>query len=83
MLNNVQRYTSMAKEGFYRIWHIIGDPKANQPIPPIIPVSRTTFLNGVKSGKYPKSVKIGDRITAWRVEDIDALVDSLSNAAGV
>lgn len=73
----------MAKEGFYRIWHIIGNPKANPPIPAIIPVSRTSWHNGVKSGKYPKPVKLDVRTTAWRVKDIDDLVDSLSNAAGV
>lgn len=70
----------MAKEGFYRIWHIIGNPKATPPIPAIIPVCRTSWLNGVKSGKYPKPVKLGGRTTAWRVKDIDALVDSFEGA---
>jgi predicted DNA-binding transcriptional regulator AlpA len=36
----------------------------------IIPVSRSTWWKGVKDGKFPKSIKIGERITAWRVEDI-------------
>ncbi|MFZ2449076.1 MAG: AlpA family phage regulatory protein [Methylovulum miyakonense] len=40
-------------------------------------MGRTTFLNGVKSGKYPKPVKLGERTTAWRVEDIRALVEQL------
>lgn len=70
----------MATKGFYRIWHIIGNPKANPPIPAIIPISRTSFLNGVKSGKYPKPIKISERSTAWRVEDINALVASLGGA---
>lgn len=40
-----------------------------------IPVSRSTWWAGVKSGRYPKPVKLGPRITAWRVEDIRALIE--------
>jgi predicted DNA-binding transcriptional regulator AlpA len=29
----------------------------------------------VKSGRFPQPVKLGPRITAWRVEDIRALID--------
>ena len=63
--------------GFLRLPQIIGNPKANPPTPPIIPVSRSAWWQGVKDGKYPKPVKLGERTTAWRVEDIRALVDSL------
>nr|WP_213290168.1 AlpA family phage regulatory protein [Bradyrhizobium sp. sGM-13] len=35
-----------------------------------IPVSKSTWWAGVKGGRYPKPVKLGPRITAWRVEDI-------------
>lgn len=35
-----------------------------------IPVSKTTWWNGVKSGRFPKSVKLGPGITAWKAEDI-------------
>lgn len=60
--------------GYLRLRHIIGDRKAQPPIHPLIPVSRTTWLEGVKSGRFPKSVKLGPRITAWRAEDIRALI---------
>ena len=33
------------------------------------------MVGGVKSGRYPLPVKLGPRITAWRVEDIRALID--------
>jgi prophage regulatory protein len=59
--------------GFLRLAQIIGT-KNN---PPLIPVSKTSWWNGVKSGKYPKPVKLGQRTTAWRVEDIRALIDSI------
>jgi predicted DNA-binding transcriptional regulator AlpA len=72
-----QQTHQLPETGFLRLPQIVGNPKSNPPIPAIIPVSRSTFLNGVKSGKYPKSVKLGERTTAWRVEDIRALVDQL------
>jgi len=40
-----------------------------------IPVGKSTWWAGVKSGRYPKAVKLGQRITAWRVEDIRGLID--------
>jgi prophage regulatory protein len=40
-----------------------------------IPVSKSTWWAGVKSGRYPKPVKLGPRITAWRVEDIRSLIE--------
>jgi len=47
----------------------------------LIPVSRSAWWAGVKSGKYPKSYKLGPRTTAWKAEDIRALIDSLGGAA--
>lgn len=40
----------------------------------VYPVSRSTWWAGVKSGKYPKPVKLGENTTAWRAEDIRALI---------
>ncbi|NDP48926.1 MAG: AlpA family phage regulatory protein [Sulfuriferula multivorans] len=60
--------------GFIRLSQIIGNPNAEPPIPAIIPVKKTTWWNGVKSGLYPKPVKLGARVTAWRVEDIRELI---------
>ena len=61
--------------GFVRLRQIIGDPKADPPIPAVIPVGRSTWWAGVKSGRFPRSVKLGPRTTAWRVEDIRRLID--------
>lgn len=68
----------LPETGFLRIWQIVGNKKTN--IPALIPISRTSFLNGVKSGKYPKPVKLGERTTAWRVEDIRNLITSINQA---
>ena len=40
-----------------------------------IPVSKSSWWQGIKDGRYPKPVKLGPRITAWRVEDIRALIN--------
>ena len=67
----------LPETGFIKLRAIIGNPKAEPPTPPIIPVSRSTWLNGVKSGRYPKSYKLGKRSTGWRVQDIRALLEEL------
>ena len=46
----------------------------------VFPVSRSSWWAGVKSGRYPPSFKLGPRTTAWRVEDIYALLEK-GNAA--
>lgn len=63
--------------GYLRLSQIIGKPATatEQAIPAIIPVSRSTWWAGVKIGRYPQpSRALGARITAWRVEDIRALI---------
>lgn len=44
----------------------------------VFPVSRSTWWQWVKDGKAPAGTKLGPRITAWRVEDIQALIASHS-----
>lgn len=68
--------SSLPDHGLLRLRQIVGDKKADPPIPPIFPVSRSTWLAGVKSGRYPKSVKISANLVAWRAEDIRALIES-------
>jgi predicted DNA-binding transcriptional regulator AlpA len=74
---DMEHFTSkitLPETGFLRLSSIIGDRKSDPPIPAIIPVSRSTWLAGVKSGRFPKSLKLGPRITVWRVEDIRSLI---------
>jgi predicted DNA-binding transcriptional regulator AlpA len=66
-------------QGFSRLCIIVGDKRKG--IPPLLPISRTSFLNGVKSGKYPRPVKISERCTAWRNSDLIALLARLGNAS--
>ena len=65
---------ALPETGFVRLIQIIGNPKASPRIPAIIPVGRSTWWAGVRSGRYPAPVKLGPKTTAWRVEDIRALI---------
>lgn len=58
----------LPKTGFLRLPAIVA-PHG------LIPVSKSTWWAGVKSGRYPKPVKLSTRVTAWRVEDIRAFID--------
>lgn len=40
----------------------------------LIPVCKTTWWAGVKSGRYPTPVKLSPRVTCWRAEDIYAVI---------
>ncbi len=64
----------LPETGYLRLSQIIGNPKANPPIPPIIPVSKSTWWEGCRKKRFPAPVRLGPRITGWRVEDIKALI---------
>jgi prophage regulatory protein len=40
----------------------------------IYPVSKSTWWQGIKTGRFPKGVKLGPRTTAWPVESIRKLI---------
>ena len=44
----------------------------------VIPLGKTCWWEGVKSGRFPKPVKLSARCTAWKAEDIRALIQKLS-----
>lgn len=64
----------MPEVGFLRLRDIIGDAAALPPIPALIPVKRSTWWAGCKSGRFPTPIKLAPRITVWRVEDILAFI---------
>jgi len=68
---------SLPATGYLRLTQIVGNPKAEPPIPAIIPVSKSTWWAGVKTGRYPQSVKLSERCTAWKIEDIRALIEKM------
>ena len=47
-----------------------------------VPVCRTAWSNGVKSGLFPQPVALGKRARGYRVEDVRALIDRLNAGEG-
>jgi prophage regulatory protein len=64
--------------GFLRLPQIIGNPRAKPPVPGLLPISCSRWWEGVRTGRYPRAVKLGPKTTAWRVEDIRALIEQLA-----
>jgi predicted DNA-binding transcriptional regulator AlpA len=68
--------------------HVVPIPPDHSPVPSatpaagflrlpevlrLYPVSRSTWLAGVRAGKFPKPVKLSPNCTAWRATDIAEL----------
>ena len=47
----------------------------------IFPVSKSAWWEGCRSGVFPKPVKLRPRTSAWRVEDIRALMERINTAS--
>ena len=74
--------TSIPETGFLRLSQILGNPKSNPPTPPIIPISKSSWWQGVSSGRYPAPLKISPKVTVWRVEDIREMIARLGDVDG-
>lgn len=66
--------SQLPDSGFLRLPQIIGDKKHG--IPAVVPVSKTAWWDGIKTGRFPRPIKLGPRTTAWRVEDIRNLIQN-------
>jgi len=64
--------TILPETGFVRLPQILK----------LIPIGESTWWAGVKSGRFPKPVKIAERTTAWLAEDIRALIAKISDTQG-
>lgn len=40
----------------------------------VLSIGKTTWWCGIREGRFPKPIKLGPRTSAWRVEDIRALI---------
>ncbi len=70
----------LPETGFLRLSQIIGNPKAIPPVPPIIPISKSSWWSGIQAGKYPKGLKLGPRTTVWDVTSIRTLIATAGGA---
>lgn len=68
MKNISQNPRPLPQEGFVRlpqVLHVLG-------------IGKTTFWEGIKTGRFPAPVKLGPRTAVWRVEDIRNLISRIS-----
>lgn len=60
--------TPLPQEGFVRlpqVLHVLG-------------IGKTTFWEGIKTGRFPAPVKLGPRTSVWKVEDIRNLINRIA-----
>ena len=58
---------SLPETGFIRLPTVLS----------VIPIAKSSFYAGIKKGVYPAPVKLSERTSAWKVEDIRNLIDRL------
>lgn len=56
---------SLPNAGFVRLHQILK----------VFPVSPSTWWAGVKSGRFPRPIKLGANTTAWKAHDINKLIE--------
>jgi prophage regulatory protein len=61
-------YNEFPRTGFVRLSSILA------PTGPI-PVSKSTWWAGVKTGRFPKPLKLGPKITVWKANEVMSLLD--------
>ena len=59
--------TTIPTTGFLRLPQILA----------LFPISKTSWWEGCKEGRFPKPVKLGPRTTAWKAEDIAGLIEQI------
>jgi hypothetical protein len=64
---------SLPETGLVRLAQIVGNPKRG--IPPLIPISKSTWWKGVREGRFPQPVKLSKKCTCWLAKDIRRLIE--------
>ena len=41
----------------------------------LIPISRSAWWAGIRSGKFPQGIKLGRKTTVWRAKDTRRLIE--------
>jgi prophage regulatory protein len=58
--------TGLPTTGFVRLPAILA----------LIPISKSSWWEGVRLGRFPAPVKLCRRVSAWRAEDIKSLIEN-------
>ena len=62
----LQQQSSIPSIGFLRLPQILA----------IIPISKSAWWEGCRTGRFPKPIKLGPRTTVWRAEEIKAFIEN-------
>lgn len=72
------QYGALPATGYVRLAQLHGNPK--EGIPGILPWSPMTTWRRVRAGTFPAPLKLSERVTAWRVEDVRQWLDQQNQA---
>lgn len=61
-----QNQPSIPAYGFLRLPQVLA----------IIPISKSSWWEGCRTGRFPRPVKLGSRTTVWRAEEIRAFIEN-------
>ncbi|GHU24033.1 hypothetical protein FACS189472_17040 [Alphaproteobacteria bacterium] len=61
----------MSENGFLRLPQILK----------LIPIGKSTLLEKVKKGEFPKQIKLGAKISVWKASDVQAYIDDHCRAS--
>lgn len=67
--NSIREDHELHQQGLLRIKQVLR----------YVPVSRSNWWAGVRIGRYPKPLKLSERVTVWRAADIRQLVEQGSH----
>ncbi len=73
-MDRIKQASRIDPSGLYRIKSIV---RTKEGPPPLFDLSASTWWAGVKSGRFPKPVRLGERMTCWKGSDLLALVENL------
>ena len=73
----------MTSDEILELTEIIGGVVEGSKTRGLFPVSRSTWFRGIKSGIYPKPIRLSPRRVGWRRSDIEKLIARLEVQRGL
>ena len=68
-------HNAIPETALLRLSQIIGDKRKG--LAPLLPISKSSWWNGIKAGIYPKGRKLSRRTTVWLAADIRKLIEGV------
>lgn len=68
-IKEVQMNNSFPKVGYVRLPQILS----------VFPISKSAWWAGIRAGKFPKQIKLGEKTSVWKAEQIWALFTQSDN----